>query len=134
MSTDDIDYNIAAEMLNVSAHALKNCAARLEGFPQGRLVRSRRVLSRRAVRQWAKGKDVPALIGRIYQDRAMGRETPEKIAPFNAQAIGFLSSAFLPTPQRERLELRKLVARTTQPQTHRVRPVFDWMQEDGITQ
>lgn len=60
-------------------------------------------------------------------------ETPAPGLSLNQLRKAFISGSFSTEEQKARLDFKKLVARSTQPKTRRVRLMFEWMLDDNAT-
>lgn len=125
-----------AELLGVNAIMLKNVRTYLDGFPKAKQQGKHKIYSLPAVQAWASGKDIPALLSaankqRVERCRAIASGKIQERPFNNHEASRFISGAYLPATQKQQIEYKKLVARTTQPKTKTVHLVFDWMLEDG---
>lgn len=127
-------------LLNQPKWAMGNYRPFLTDFPAPVAKDKQTLLYRRSdVEQWATGKDIKALFAAANKTRRNKRKAAlsaakddTAIGPLDNQLCRqFVTGAFLPAKQRQELALRKLAARTTQPKTHRIQLVHDWMLEDG---
>jgi len=130
-----------ADALNVQLVYLSAARPYLAGFPEpleasGNCKR----FNWDAVTAWAAGRDIAGEIKKAHAERR--KQYSSKVhtpAPksdkdkdaFNRAAARFLAGAYLPAQQRTEIQFKKLVARSTQPQTHTVRVRPAWYSEDA---
>lgn len=138
LTDDTATIQQVAEMLDVSVSTLAKVHKQLQNFPGsiGRLDGTKRKLySRSAIKKWMSSHDVKAQtsLARRVVEEGNGSVRPyhRSTSAFNAMAVAFLKGALLPKKQKEQIEFRKMVARTTRPKTTRIQLVHDWMLEDG---
>lgn len=119
-----------ASLLSVSQNQLSKCHTRLSGFPRSVAKRGRSFLwDRDAVLAYGHGKAVKTLCWQVLRVKPASVENP-----FNQHLCRqFLVGQFLTEEQKQQLAFKKLVARSTQPKTRRVRLMFDWMLDDNDT-
>lgn len=122
-----------ADLLGIRRFALTNCRPYLQGFPKPVKGPGKTLLyPEHEVLAWAEGRDLKAALKAAYKTRRIEPHAePAPVQSFNRHAKQFLSGAFLPQAQRNTVEFKKLVARTTQLKTTRIQLVHDWMLEDG---
>jgi predicted RecB family nuclease len=134
MTTKTINTEAVCKLLNVPKNTFNTARPLLVGFPRpvGKTAHGNQYLPA-DIKRWARGKDVKRLVMDAYQTRKTQQEqaSQAKLERFNQALFAFNSGAYLTAEQRERLELKKLVARATHPKTERVRLNPDWMTPDA---
>lgn len=130
---DLINLDGLSTLFGVPRGTLSNALSQFDGFPPGKQQRpGGKFYNLAAVRRWAKGKDVAAMARQINARRwheSRTAQTPNQA--FNAGCRRFISGEFLPAQQKQQIEFKRLVARTTQPKTQTQHLVFDWMLDEG---
>lgn len=131
-----LDRKQVSELLDQPKSALGCYMPYLTDFPAHVAKQGKNLLyDRDEVLRWAAGKDVKAIFAAANKARRNKRKAPEAAARVggfdNSLCTQLAAGAFLPPAQRNTLVFKKLVARTTQPKTTRIRLVHDWMLEDG---
>lgn len=126
-------------MLGLPKWTLGNYRPFLKDFPPAAAKQAQTLLySLNDIERWAQGKDLKAIFSAACKARreqrkaaALAKTSESDSTLDNPLCKAIAMGAFLPPADRQALEFRKLVARTTQPKTTRIRLVHDWMQEDG---
>lgn len=120
-----------AELWGIHPRTLSKAIPYLNGFPASKSEKTgrggRKQYDTRAVLAWAKKRN---LVDEIRQALARHRsctDADETTTQRLHLSRRFLAGDFDPKAKRQRHELRKLTSRITQPKTHRVTLVHDWM-------
>lgn len=115
----------AAQMLDINKHLWRRTISRMPGFPApinpgGRPLR----YELEAVQRWAAGQT--DIRGQFLEVDRQLRNDETPLSTFNKLCLQFAKGVFLPPAQKEALEFKKLIARTTRPHTTRVVLKPDW--------
>lgn len=133
--TNELTISDIAKQLGVSKPVMITARPYLAGFPRSRRANNKmNYFSAAGFKKWLNGRDVAdvaQMIRDVYanarhvRNKENNRKRSSGLSQGDARA--FLSGAYLPAEQREKLEFKKLVARTTKPKTTTVTVVSDWM-------
>jgi hypothetical protein len=125
MSSELIDFDQVCKLLSVGKSTLARSYKRLKGFPPPLTKSGKKMMwDRQVMMKYCDGKTFATL------SKQSQSEMPAPGLSFDQRSKAFVSGAFLTTEQKKQLAFKKLVAKTTQPKTRRVRLQFDWMLND----
>lgn len=129
MSEQYLTLRKAANLLHISPTSLSQSMNFLIDFPAAEWQGGYKRYSKTQIESWAMDKDVKALIRAALTKVRSGCVGPD--AEKSMQLHRRLTAGeFATAEQKQQFAMKRLVARTLKPKTHRITIIPDWMRED----